>query len=306
MYNKYPNSNLHELNLDYILDEVKRTGNLVDGIDKRIDEVNQNIDRVNENLDFVNSKVNGLSTEVADLSEQFEQTSAEVTMFETRVNGLESRVNNLDDYVVNKFDEVEGEFTQYNDKLERLSEDVTDTMNSIDDLQSQIDNINLEVEDIKDLAEYTRRLIDTAKQDIVNGWTEPGNYVINKKYNTSGVLVDGNNYRTSDLVALEDNTQYYFKEPQAQFYEEQFYTYFDEHKNFISKAKQNSQWVTPPEGARYVAFSYNTTNWNNKPYNDVYIKSKRDGVETTIFTMVDPTHYNGLISLQNQIDELKS
>lgn len=103
-FHKYPYSNFHELNLDWILNKIKEIEEQIKNIDIDVDidisndptilEIKQNIQQLQTAIAQTNQNVQSLQTGVANLGQQIHSLTNRVSSLEVAVEELEANSQN--------------------------------------------------------------------------------------------------------------------------------------------------------------------------------------------------------------------
>ena len=116
---EYPYSNLHELNLDWLIDKMKELEGEMDGLEEKILQtvkdwvepyVDEQLNVIREEMDSFRVEMNEMreyfNTTIATLNEQYADFVADV---DGRISALESRIDGFTEYVDRKIDECNRE-----------------------------------------------------------------------------------------------------------------------------------------------------------------------------------------------------
>lgn len=184
LWEHFPYTNFHGLNLDWVLEKIKELQDRIEDLEKRIedlkkeilDEVDQKLQEfeekllqeVQEKLDAlkqeltelidqkiieavteINNKISTLETKVDKLREDFDkcctEVKASIAAIENRLSTVETRLDNIDARIAN----IVTAITEIQNDIRNLTVDINDMQASISTIRSDILTIQTEIANIK-------------------------------------------------------------------------------------------------------------------------------------------------------------
>lgn len=130
MFHKYPYSNFHELNLDWILEKInefdatlKSWKDIIDELESHLDEIDSfderitSLENATSDLNDIRQHLTNLDSEMAATNERINDVVTQFTLIDIQFDEVNQHINNLKDYVDNRDETI---ILDYNHKLYEL------------------------------------------------------------------------------------------------------------------------------------------------------------------------------------------
>lgn len=162
LFEHFPYSNFHDLNLDWWLEAMRELEKRVDELEKRIEQLKEEIlkevdeklkafeekllQEVQEKLDQLKQELTELiNTSIADLETKINE---QITNINNRIDQLETKMEECCNELKAAISEIDTQITEINTKISSIELTITNINNEIDTINSRLDAIDKDIYDI--------------------------------------------------------------------------------------------------------------------------------------------------------------
>lgn len=146
LWHKYPYTDIHDLNLDWILKVVKEMKEKFDSIDfdyilNTLTELNNVTAQHTTQIAGLQSAIDGIGQQLLDLAQDIEEQGDDIEDLQSRIDGIGTQITQI----TNKITTMQGDIRDMKDDIAELQQGSSGTQGEIDGIKDDVDALDVRV-----------------------------------------------------------------------------------------------------------------------------------------------------------------
>ena len=205
IWHKYPYTDLHDLNLDWIIKVVKEMKEKFDSIDfdyilNTLTDLKNVTAHHTEQIGDLQTAIDGIGQQIAQLAQDLEDQGNDIEALQSQVNGIGHQITNITNNITN----IQNDIRDIKDDIVGVNDDIDDIQNDITGIGGDIDSLDVRV---------------TNLESATYGTITPNPINVNFSYDMRDL--DGVDYEIVRLSSNYENDDIYVDNGLIKFYHEE-------------------------------------------------------------------------------------
>lgn len=151
IWHKYPYTDIHDLNLDWIIRVVKEMKEKFDSIDfdyifNTLTELNNITAQHTTEIAGLNDAISNINSQILDLANDLESQSGDIEALQDRVNGIGTQITQITQNITT----MQGDIRDMKDDIAELQSGSSGTQGEIDGIRDDVDALDVRVTGLED------------------------------------------------------------------------------------------------------------------------------------------------------------